>query len=244
MKFIYKRVLLKISGEVIQDFNTSRFENSMIYEIINDIKYLLKHGIQISIVIGGGNLFRGANLSKMGINRITADYIGMLSTVINGLFLQELFHQLNVPVYVMSTIIVSSICNKYNLMYALELLSKSVVVIFCGGIGQPFFTTDSVACIKAIETNSEIVLKGTKVNGVYSKDPYYHKNVFLYHQINYQDVLKYEFKVMDLTAFILARDYKIPICIFNIRRRRALKRILLGEREGTIICDDIKNISI
>lgn len=244
MKFIYKRILLKLSGEVIQDFNNSEFSNCTIKMIIQDIKYLVKNGVQISIVIGGGNLFRGANLSTIGINRITADYIGMLSTVINGLFLQELFNQFNISTYVMSSICTNSICNQYNLPYALELLSKSVVLIFCGGIGQPFFTTDSVACLKAIETRSEIILKGTKVNGVYSKDPRYYENVVLYSQLNYQDVLKNEFKIMDLTAFILARDHKIPICIFNVQNRQALQRILLGEHEGTMIHSNVKNISI
>ncbi|WP_343128334.1 UMP kinase [Buchnera aphidicola (Takecallis taiwana)] len=243
MKFIYRRIVLKISGEVIKSFNNNQFSTCIIRDIIQDIQYLVKHGIQISIVIGGGNLFRGATLSKFGINRVTADYIGMLSTVINGLFLKELFNKVNISSCLMSSLCINSICQPYNLDQALEHLSNSVVMIFCGGIGQPCFTTDSVACLKAIETRSEIIIKGTKVNGIYSKDPEYNQDSILYHQLNYNDVLRYEFKVMDLTAFILARDYKIPIYIFNIGHNRALRRILRGCNEGTIINDSMKDIS-
>ncbi|CAL4042562.1 Uridylate kinase [Buchnera aphidicola (Takecallis arundicolens)] len=242
MKFIYRRVVLKIGGEVIQDFNNTNFSNCIIHDIIREVQYLVRHGIQVSIVIGGGNLFRGATLSGLGINRVTSDYIGMLSTVINGLFLKDLFNQFSVSSCLMSSLFVNSICQQYNLEQALDCLSKSVVMIFCGGIGNPCFTTDSVACLKAIETQSEIIIKGTKVDGIYSKDPNKYKDVILYHQLNYNDVLRYEFQVMDLTAFILARDYKIPICIFNIARSGALRRILSGYNEGTIINETIKDI--
>ncbi|QCI27159.1 UMP kinase [Buchnera aphidicola] len=239
MKFIYKRILFKISGEVIKNINNKKFQNSIIFNIIKDIKYLIKHGIEISIIIGGGNLFRGSELTKIGINRITADYIGILSTVINGLFLKDLFNKYNISVCLMSSNIVNDVCEKYNLEKAINLLSNSVVVIFCGGFGYPFFTTDSAACLRAIETCSDIILKGTQVNGVYSKDPKNYKNAILYDKLNYQDVLKNEFKIMDLTAFILARDHNIPICIFNIYNKKALIRILFGEKEGTIIHNNI-----
>ncbi|CAL4320266.1 UMP kinase [Buchnera aphidicola] len=237
MNFIYKRIVFKISGEVIKGINKSKINDDVIHDIIRDIKFILNKGVEVSIVIGGGNLFRGVSLLKLGINRVTCDYIGMLSTVINGLFLKDLFNKCNVPVYLMSAIATHNMCNEYNLEKALHLLSKSVVVIFCGGLGQPFFTTDSVACLRAIETNSDIILKGTKVDGVYSNDPNNSKNSVFFHQLSYQDVLKNEFKIMDLTAFILARDYKIPICIFNINHKNALFRILRGEHEGTIIKD-------
>ncbi|WP_343182668.1 UMP kinase [Buchnera aphidicola] len=235
MKFLYKRIVLKISGEVINGINTSNTENHILYTIAKDIKYLLSHGIEISIVIGGGNLFRGASLSKFGINKVTADYIGMLSTVINGLFFKDVLNKFNISVCLMSSIFMHTMCDSYNLDKAKNLLSNSVVVIFCGGIGNPFFTTDSAACVRAIEINAEIVLKGTKVNGIYSDDPCNSTDVMFYKNLNYQDVLNQEFKIMDLTAFSLARDHNIPICIFNINNKKSLIRVLLGKDEGTLV---------
>lgn len=235
MTFIYKRIVLKISGEVIKGFNKLSYENDILKNIIQEVKELILQGVEISIVIGGGNLFRGSSLSKMDINRVTADYIGMLSTVINGLFLKDLFNKINVPVCLMSSVLIHNMCNTYNLDKAKMLLSKSVVVIFCGGMGHPYFTTDSAACLKAIETQSDIILKGTTVDGVYSKDPKYYNDVILYNKLSYNDILSQELKVMDLTAFILARDHKIPICIFNIYTKNVLKKILQGYKIGTMV---------
>ncbi|CAL4320222.1 UMP kinase [Buchnera aphidicola] len=235
MKFIYKRILLKMSGEVIKGVDKVNFKNCLIYNIVKEIRFLVKNGIEISLVIGGGNLFRGSFLSKLGINRVSSDYIGMLSTIINGLFLKDIFERYNIPVCLMSSITIDNVCKKYNLEKAMKLLSNSVVIIFCGGMGNPFFTTDSAACVRAIETNSDIIFKGTKVNGIYSQDPNKYPDAFFYKKLNYQDVLQKEFKVMDLTAFILARDYNIPVHIFNIYHNNILSRILQGNTEGTLI---------
>lgn len=238
MKLIYKRVLLKISGEIFNEGNKSIFKKNIIQSLLQDIYFLIKMGVEISIVVGGGNLFRGADLSKLGVNNITSDYIGILSTIINGLFLKDIFQKFNIPVCLMSSLYVDSVCNRYSLEESKHLLSKSVVVIFCGGMGTPCFTTDSAACLRAIETESEIILKGTKVNGVYSQDPNNFENVTLYSKLNYSDVLNNEYNVMDLTAFVLARNYKLPICIFNLNNHHALIKILSGEQEGTIINGD------
>ncbi|CAL4320333.1 Uridylate kinase [Buchnera aphidicola (Symydobius americanus)] len=235
IKLTYKRVLLKISGEVLNGINTSKFNISFIKDIADDIKKLLHFGIEFSIVIGGGNLFRGSSLSSFGLNRIVSDRVGMLSTVINGLLLNDIFSQFKIRTYLMSSISVKKICADYCIEKSLDLLSKKYVLIFCGGLGHPFFTTDSAACLRAIETNSDIFLKGTKVNGIYSEDPSITQSAILYNQLNYQEVLQKELKVMDLTAFILARDHNLPIGVFNMYHTGALKRILTGCKEGTII---------
>ncbi|CAL4321683.1 UMP kinase [Buchnera aphidicola] len=234
-KFIYHRVLLKISGEVLQGSNKFGIDIKSLEKITKEIKLTLNTGIQLGLVIGSGNLFRGSTLSQLGINRIAADHIGILSTVINSLAMRDIMNSYSIPTYIMSSMPIDGICVGYNYEQAINLLSKNYVVIFSAGTGNPLFTTDSAACLRGIETHADIILKGTQVDGVYSQDPKKYPQATLYKKLTYQDVLQKELKVMDLSAFSLARDHKIPIRVFNINKPRSLYQIMKGYDEGTLI---------
>jgi len=235
IKPIYQRILLKISGEVLKGNNKFGIEKISLLRIVSEIKMLLNLNIQVGVVVGGGNLFRGIELINKGISNITSDHIGMLSTVINGLAISDIMRKKKIDHCLMSAIPINSICETYNKEKAIELLSKKYVVIFSCGIGNPCFTTDTTACLRGIEINANIILKGTKVNGIYSNDPQKNPNAKLYDKITYENVLKKELKIMDLTAFLLARNYKLPILVFNINIPGILYRIVLGEHVGTLI---------
>ncbi|CAL4321580.1 Uridylate kinase [Buchnera aphidicola (Protaphis terricola)] len=232
---IYSRILLKISGEVLQGRNKFGIDINSLKKIAKEIKLILNIGVQVGLVIGSGNLFRGTTLSKVGINRIACDHIGILSTIINSLAMQDIMNNYSIHSCVMSPIPLHGICETYTYQRAIKLLSKHYVVIFAAGIGNPLFTTDSAACLRGIETQSDIILKGTKVDGVYSKDPEKYSQVTLYKKLTYRDVIKHELKVMDLSAFLLARDHNLPIIVFNINKNESLYRIIKGYNEGTII---------
>ncbi|QIQ41269.1 MAG: UMP kinase [Buchnera aphidicola (Aphis urticata)] len=234
-KFIYPRILLKISGEVLQGVNKFGIDVNSLKKIAKEIKLVLNIGVQVGLVIGSGNLFRGATLSEIGINRIASDHIGILSTIINSLAMHDIMHYYSVRSYVMSAISMNGICETYTYKRAIKLLCNNYVVIFAAGIGNPLFTTDSAACLRGIETQSNIILKGTKVDGVYSKDPKKYSNAILYKKLTYRDVLRKELKVMDISAFSLARDHNLPIRVFNINKPNSLYRIVTGYDEGTII---------
>lgn len=234
-KIKYQRIVLKISGETLQNSKKTGINLKNVNRIAKEIKELNNLKVQIAIVIGAGNLFRGRKLKKIGINRIICDQIGMLSTIINGLIIKDSLYKIKVKAKIMSAIPLNMLCENYNFQLAIQYLKKKKVVILCAGIGNPFFTTDSAACLRAIETNSNIVLKGTKVNGVYSSDPKKNPKAIFYKKITYKYALKNELKIMDLTSFILARDYNLPIRIFNINKNGALKKIITGEEEGTLI---------
>ncbi|NIH40945.1 MAG: UMP kinase [Buchnera aphidicola (Periphyllus aceris)] len=232
----YSRVILKLSGESLTNVNNfSNIDSSSLFFLSKEIKKIIDLNIELCIVIGAGNLFRGRQLQKIGINRVVADHIGMLSTVINGLAINNFISQMDIKTSLMSSIPLNGICEIYNWNNAINLLSKKIVVIFSAGIGNPFFTTDSAACLRAIEIKADIVLKGTQVDGVYNSDPKKNINAILYSKLSYQEVLEKELKVMDLSAFTLARDYNIPIRVFNINKTGALKRIVEGFDEGTLI---------
>ncbi|WP_348769559.1 UMP kinase [Buchnera aphidicola] len=234
-KFIYPRILLKISGEVLQGVNKFGIDINSLKKIAEEIKLVLNIGVQVGLVIGSGNLFRGSTLSEVGINRIASDHIGILSTIINSLAMHDIMHNSSIRSHVMSAIPINGICEAYNYRRAMQLLCNNAVVIFSAGIGNPLFTTDSAACLRGIETQSNIILKGTKVDGVYSKDPQKYDHVIFYKKLTYKDVLKKELKVMDLSAFSLARDHGLPIRVFNINKPKSLYRIVMGHDEGTII---------
>jgi len=234
-KIMYNRILIKLSGESLLNRNKIGINKIFLFRIIEDIKELIELGVQVSIVVGGGNLFRGVSLTKIGINHVVSDQIGILSTIINGLAIRDIMRQKGLQSFLMSSIHIDEICSSFNLYKANKLLDEKVVVIFSGGIGNSCFTTDSAACLRAIETNSEIVLKGTNVNGVYSDDPKKNSKAIFYKNLTYKQVLEKELKVMDLSAFILARDYVIPICVFNINIPKILYRIIIGKKEGTFI---------
>ncbi|WWP02311.1 MAG: UMP kinase [Candidatus Dasytiphilus stammeri] len=235
MKPIYKRILLKISGEALQGMEKLIDVNTL-ERIAQEIKEIINLNIQVAIVIGGGNIFRGSYLvTSTGIHHIVCDYIGMLATIINGLAMQEVFHRNKIMTSLMSAIPIKGICNNYDWKEAINMLSHNIVVIFSAGTGNPLFTTDSAACLRGIEIEADIILKATKVDGVFSADPFKISDAFLYKKLNYQDVLNKKLNIMDSTAFTLACEYKIPIQVFNINKSGALLRIVMGEYEGTLI---------
>ena len=192
-------------------------------------------GAQISVVIGGGNLFRGEKLSKVGMDRVAGDHMGMLATVMNGIALRDALERANIKTRLMSAISMSGLVEHYDRRRAIQLLKDGYVVIFTAGTGNPFFTTDTAACLRAIETQSQIMLKATRVDGVYSEDPEKNDNAIFYEQITFNKAIGENLKVMDATALTLARDHSLPIKVFNINTKDSLKSIILGEKIGTLI---------
>lgn len=231
----YKRILLKLSGEALQGEEGFGIDPSVLDRMAIEIKELVELDVQVALVIGGGNLFRGAKLAKAGMNRVVGDHMGMLATVMNGLAMRDSLHRANVNAKLMSAFPLNGVCDTYSWAQAIRLLNQGQVVIFSAGTGNPFFTTDSAACLRGIEIEADVVLKATKVDGVYDCDPAKNANANLYHHLSYQDVLEKELQVMDLAAFTLARDHNIPIRVFNMNKSGALKRVILGEAEGTLI---------
>ncbi|MFP3036542.1 MAG: UMP kinase [Arsenophonus sp. ER-BJ3-MAG3] len=238
VKPIYQRILLKLSGEALQGSEGFSIDFSALNYIVQEIKELLKLTIQIGIVIGGGNLFRGITLTNTGMCRIVCDHIGMLATIMNGLAMRDALDRAYIDANLMSAIPLNGVCDNYNWTNAIRFLRNGRVVIFSAGIGNPFFTTDSVACMRAIEIKADIILKATKVDGVYSSDPSSNLNAVFYKKLTYQEVLERELKIMDLTAFTLARDHNLPIRVFNMNKPGALYRIVMGQNEGTLISNN------
>lgn len=234
-KPIYQRILLKLSGEALQGAEGFGIDTSVLDRMAQEVKELVKLGIQVGVVIGGGNFFRGARLAKAGMNRVVSDHMGMLATVMNGLAMRDALHRVYVNACLMSAIPLNGICDNYSWAEGISLLRNNRVVIFAAGTGNPFFTSDSAACLRGIEIEAEAVLKATKVDGVFSADPVKHPDATLYDQLSYQDVLEQELNVMDLAAFTLARDYNLPIRVFNINTPGALRRVVTGDKEGTLI---------
>ena len=231
----YKSILLKISGEALQGDEGFGIDPTVLDRMAQEIKELIDMGVQVAVVIGGGNLFRGAGLAKAGMNRVVGDHMGMLATVMNGLAMRDALHRIEVNARLMSAIPLNGVCDDYRWTEAISLLKHGKVVILSAGTGNPFFTTDSAACLRGIEIEADVVLKATKVDGVYSADPVKDPNATLYKTLNYEKVLDDELKVMDLAAFTLARDHNLPICVFNMNKPGALRRVILGESEGTLI---------
>lgn len=238
-KLVYQRILLKLSGEALQGEEGFGIDASVLDRIAQEIKELVELGIQVGVVIGGGNLFRGVGLAHAGMNRVVGDYMGMLATVMNGLAMRDALQRAYVNARLMSAIPLTGVCDNYSWTEAINLLCNNRVVIFSAGTGNPFFTTDSAACLRGIEIKADVVLKATKVDGVYSADPVKRSDATLYKQLTYQDVLERELKVMDLAAFTLARDHSLPIRVFNINTPGALNRVVMSENEGTLICKSV-----
>lgn len=234
-KPVYQRILLKLSGEALQGVEGFGIDASRLDAVANRIKELIELKIQVGLVIGGGNLFRGVGLAQAGMNRVVGDHMGMLATVMNGLAMQDALHRSQVDACLMSAIPLNGVCDSYSWTAAIKKLRQNRVVIFSAGTGNPFFTTDSAACLRGIEIEADIVLKATKVDGVYSADPMKHPDAVLYECLTYQNVLDKELKVMDLAAFTLARDHRLPVRVFNMNKPDALRRIVMGEKEGTLI---------
>ena len=234
-KPVYKRILLKLSGEALQGSEGFGIDASILDRMAQEIKELVELGIQVGVVIGGGNLFRGAGLAKAGMNRVVGDHMGMLATVMNGLAMRDALHRAYVNARLMSAISLQGVCDSYSWAEAISQLRAGKVVIFSAGTGNPFFTTDSAACLRGIEIEADVVLKATKVDGVYNEDPVKNPDAVLYHELSYDEVLEKELKVMDLAAFTLARDHDLPIRVFNMNKPGALRRVVMGEPEGTLI---------
>ncbi|MBQ0834099.1 UMP kinase [Marinobacter sp.] len=231
----YNRVLLKLSGEALMGEHEFGIDPKVLDRMALEIGALIGIGIQVGLVIGGGNLFRGAALSEAGMDRVTGDHMGMLATVMNGLAMRDALERSNIRTRVMSAIPMSGIVEHYDRRRAVRDLKDGDVVIFCAGTGNPFFTTDSAACLRGIEIEADAVLKATKVDGVYSADPHLDPSAEKYEHLTYDEVLDKKLGVMDLTAICLARDHGMPLRVFNMSSAGALTRIVTGEKEGTLI---------
>jgi uridylate kinase len=233
---IYNRILLKLSGEALLGEEDYGIDPVIIDRIACEIQEVVNTGAQIAIVIGGGNIFRGAGLAESGIDRVTGDHMGMLATLMNSLALQDSLEKTGVDARVMSAISVHAVSEDYIRRRATRHLEKGRVVIIAGGTGNPFFTTDTAAALRAIEIGADIVLKATKVDGVYSADPKVEKNARFYDALNYDEVIEGKLGVMDANAIVLCRDQGMPIRIFNVFGTGNLMRIVRGEEVGTIVC--------
>lgn len=232
---IYKRVLLKLSGEALMGDSDFGIDPKVIDRISGEIKELVDIGIQVALVIGGGNIFRGVSLSASGMDRATADHMGMLATVINALAIQDGLERHGMFARVMSAIHVQDVAEDYIRRRAIRHLEKGRVAIFAAGTGSPFFTTDSAASLRGIEINADVVMKATKVDGVYSDDPMKNKDAVKYDSLSYDEVLMKKLNVMDATAIALCRDYNMPVRVFNMNSPGSLMRAMYGEEEGTIV---------
>ena len=231
----YKRVLLKLSGEALIGSKKYGIDDTIIKEFASQLSQIQKQKIELIIVIGGGNFFRGSNLEKIGIQRVTADHMGMLATVINSLALQSSIEQLNIDCRVMSSITIDAVCEKYIKRKAERHLEKGRIIILAAGTGNPYFTTDSAASLRAIELNAQIMLKGTKVDGIYDKDPAKYSDAVLYKSISYSDILKKNLEVMDATAVVMCKENNMPLKVFNILKKGNLKKAILSDKIGTKI---------
>ena len=231
----YKRVLLKLSGEALIGKKDYGIDDSLISELAIQIADLHKEKVQLIVVIGGGNFFRGSDLEKLGIQRVTADHMGMLATVINSLALQSSLEKINIECRVMSSIAIDAVCEKYIKRRAERHLEKNRIIVLAAGTGNPFFTTDSAASLRAIELGAEIMLKGTKVDGIYDKDPIKYKDAKLFKTIPFKEVISKDLRVMDMTAVVMCQENKMPLKVFNILKKGNLKKSILDDKIGTKI---------
>jgi len=231
----YQRILLKLSGEALLGDEDYGIDPAIISRIAREIQEVLNTGVQIAIVIGGGNIFRGAGLAQSGIDRVTGDHMGMLATLMNSLALQDAMERVGVDARVMSAISVHDVCEDYIRRRATRHLEKGRVVIIAGGTGNPFFTTDTAAALRAIEIGAGIVLKATKVDGVFSADPNIDKDAKLYESLSYDDVIEGKLGVMDANAVVLCRDQGMPIRVFNVFGKGNLMKIVMGDQVGTLV---------
>jgi uridylate kinase len=235
MKPAYKRVLLKLSGEALMGDDAYGINRETIDRITTEVKEVLNLGVEVGVVIGGGNIFRGVAPAAAGMDRATADYMGMLATVMNALALQDAMRRQGLKSRVLSALNIEQVAEPYIRGKAMRYLEEGRVVIFAAGTGNPFFTTDTAAALRGMEMNVDIVLKATKVDGVYTDDPNTHPHAMRYQRISFDEAIVKKLKVMDATALTLCRDQKLPICVFSIFKVGALTRVVLGEDEGTLV---------
>jgi uridylate kinase len=229
----YNRILLKLSGEALLGKNSYGIDNDRLVVYAEEIKEIHKQGVEIAIVIGGGNIFRGLSGSKDGIDRVQADYMGMLATVINGLALQNALENIDIPTRLQSAIKMESIAEPFIKRKATRHLEKGRVVIFASGTGNPYFTTDSAAVLRAIEINADVILKGTRVDGIYNEDPEKNKEAVKFDDISFEETIRKGLKIMDTTAFTLSKENKLPIIVFDMNTKGNLTKVIMGEKIGT-----------
>jgi uridylate kinase len=230
---VFKRILLKLSGEALMGDDAYGINRETVTAIVAQVKEVVNMGVQVGVVIGGGNIFRGVAPAAEGMDRATADYMGMLATVMNAMALQDAMKHAGVPARVQSALNIEAVAEPYIRGKAIRYLEEGKVVIFGAGTGNPFFTTDTAAALRGVEIDAEIVLKATKVDGIYTADPKKDPTATRYDMVTYDEAINKNLKVMDATAFTLCRDQKMPIAVFSIFKEGALKRVILGENEGT-----------
>ena len=234
-KPVYKRILVKLSGEALMGEDSYGINQAVIERIVGEIGDVAKLGVEIAVVIGGGNIFRGVAPAAAQMDRATADYMGMLATIMNALALQDAMRRANMISRVQSALNVEQVVEPYIRGKAMRYLEEGKIVIFAAGTGNPFFTTDTAAALRGMEINAELVLKATKVDGVYSADPKKDANAVRYKSLSFDEAIVKNLKVMDATALTLCRDQKLPINVFSIFEPGALKRVILGADEGTMV---------
>jgi uridylate kinase len=232
---VYKRVLLKLSGEALMGEQQFGVDPAVAVRIAEDVRGIQKMGVETAIVIGGGNIFRGLAASARGMDRATADYMGMLATVINGLALQDALEQAGVLTRVVTAIEMRAVAEPFIRRRAIRHLEKGRVVIFAAGTGNPYFTTDTAAALRAMEIKADVILKGTKVDGIYTADPMLDKTATKYDSISYLQVLERQLRVMDATAISLCMDNRLPIVVFNMRAAGSIRQVVMGEPVGTTV---------
>jgi len=232
-KAAFKRILLKLSGEALMGEDSYGINRATIERIVKEIKEVVDLGVEVAVVIGGGNIFRGVAPAAAGMDRATADYMGMMATVMNALALQDAMKHIGLVSRVQSALTIEQVAEPYIRGKAMRYLEEGRVVIFGAGTGNPFFTTDTAAALRGMEMNAEVVLKATKVDGIYSDDPNTNPAATRYKEISFDEAIARNLKVMDATALTLCRDQKLPICVFSIFKQGALKRVVMGEDEGT-----------
>ena len=234
-KPIYKRIVLKLSGEALEGDRNFGIDPKTVASIAQQIKDVRGLGIDIVCIIGGGNFFRGAEGEKNGIDRATADYIGMLATVMNGLVMSDALEKVGVQTRVQSALEIKALCEPYIRRRAMRHLEKGRVVIFTAGTGNPFFTTDTAAALRAVEMDADVILKATKVDGVYDKDPVKHTSAKKFTKLSYLNVIKKQLRVMDTTATSLCMENQLPIVVFNLNQPGNIRRVVMGEKIGTLV---------
>jgi uridylate kinase len=232
---VYKRILLKLSGEALMGEDSYGINRATIERMVAEVGEVVRLGVQVAVVIGGGNIFRGVAPGAAGMDRATADYMGMLATVMNALALQDAMRQQGLVSRVQSALTIEQVAEPYIRGKAIRYLEEGKIVIFAAGTGNPFFTTDTAAALRGMEMNVDIVLKATKVDGIYTDDPKTHPDAMRYQRLTFDEAITRNLKVMDATALTLCRDQKLPINVFSIFKAGALKRVVLGEDEGTLV---------
>ena len=234
---VYRRILLKLSGEVLAGEQDFGIDPTKATQLANEIKSIHEMGVDIILIIGGGNIFRGLQAASKGMDRVTGDYLGMLATIMNAISLQDALEKTGVETRTLSAITVSQISEPYIRRRALRHLDKGRVVIVAGGTGNPYFTTDTAAALRATELKAQVLIKGTKVDGVFDKDPVVYSDAVRYNNVSFTEILGKNLRVMDLTAITLCKENALPICVFNINNKGDLKRIVEGKNIGTTIIE-------